>query len=261
MMMTLYRNRSVVLRLALAAMMIAGLAPGANAQGLLDAFFGAAPGRMESFCHRGTNIAVERFDPAGGCRQPALIILHGSDGPHKYAAKYRQAAAMAARRGYVVFMVQYFDATGTCPDDPTIMNMNAPRFKTWVSTVRAAVSYAAAQDNVDPLRIGLIGFSVGSYVALSAASADSRIGAVVDFFGGMPAAYARKASIMPPVIILHGQCDDMVSVREAHKLDRQLKKLGRPHELVIYPGQGHIFDKAASKDAAERTFVFLETYL
>jgi carboxymethylenebutenolidase len=168
---------------------------------------------------------------------------------------------MATARGYVVVLVHYFDATGTCPDDPTIMNAGAPRFKAWVAATRGAVSYAAAQPNVDPERIGLVGFSLGSFVALSTASVDSRVKAVVDMYGALPAAYAGNVKRMPPVILFHGECDDKVSVCEAVKLAKSLEAKGVPHEIYVYPGQPHMLNDAANRDASDRTFNFLGRYL
>ena len=168
---------------------------------------------------------------------------------------------MATSRGYVVFLVHYFDATGTCPDDPTIMNAGAPRFKAWVAAARGAITYAAAQPNVDPGRIGLVGFSLGSFIALSTASVDSRAKVVVDMYGALPAAYARNVKCMPPVIIFHGQCDDKVSVCESMKLVRLLQAKGVPHEVYVYPGQPHMLNDESNRDASARTFDFLERYL
>jgi dienelactone hydrolase len=55
-----------------------------------------------------------------------------------------------------------------------------------MKTLWDAVSFVSRQPQVDPQRIGLLGFSVGGYLALSASAIDSRIRAVVEFFGGMP---------------------------------------------------------------------------
>lgn len=52
----------------------------------------------------------------------------------------------------------------------------------------------------------------------------------------------RWAGRLPPrtgVLMLHGGDDERTPVTSAHKLARELKRLGRPHRLIIYPGETH----------------------
>ena len=53
-------------------------------------------------------------------------------------------------------------------------------------TVGVAITFAAQPPSVDPDRIGLLGFSLGAYLALSVTWVEPRVKAVVEFFGGMP---------------------------------------------------------------------------
>jgi dipeptidyl aminopeptidase/acylaminoacyl peptidase len=42
-----------------------------------------------------------------------------------------------------------------------------------------------------------------------------------------------------PMLIYHGDADELVDVRQAQALDRALKRAGVPHELIILPGADH----------------------
>lgn len=42
-----------------------------------------------------------------------------------------------------------------------------------------------------------------------------------------------------PVLALHGDADDRVNVRDSRAIAERLKELGRPHKLVVYPGDNH----------------------
>ena len=126
--------------------------------------------------------------------------------------------------------------------------------------MRDAVTYVAGQPGVDQDRIAVVGFSLGASLALAAAGEDARIKAVVDVFGPMPAG-ADKAARTPPVLILHGDRDRVVPVENAHRLEALLKKRGVPHEIKIYPDQGHGFHGPAQIDAAGRILAFLDRHL
>jgi len=163
-----------------------------------------------------------------------------------------------AGRGHVVLLVHYFDSTG---DRFAHWGMNPLSFLTWMQTVGAAVGYAERRPNVGAGHIGLVGVSLGAYLALSVAAQDPRVGAVVECFGGFPPFFAEALDRMPPVLILHGEDDRIVPVREAHNLERLLRDRNRPYEIQIYPGQGHRLLEAESRDALDRAAAFLDRHL
>jgi carboxymethylenebutenolidase len=64
-----------------------------------------------------------------------------------------------------------------------------------------------------------------------------------------------------PVLILHGEADSIVPVKEAYDLQSLLEKKGIPYEIKIYPGAGHGFENDTWHDAGIRTLQFLQKYL
>jgi fermentation-respiration switch protein FrsA (DUF1100 family) len=42
-----------------------------------------------------------------------------------------------------------------------------------------------------------------------------------------------------PVLLLHGEADDRVSVEDSRAMAARLRQLDRPHRLVVYPGDDH----------------------
>jgi len=117
------------------------------------------------------------------------------------------------------------------------------------------------QPHVDPERIGLLGFSLGAYLALSNAAIDARIRVVVEFFGGLPKEMRFFMRRLCPVLILHGEADATVPVEEAYYLQKVLEKKGIAYEMQIYPGAGHGFSAEISRDAGLRTLSFLTKHL
>jgi carboxymethylenebutenolidase len=210
-----------------------------------------------SFESGGKDIRLDCFLPAAnGQRFPAVIGLHGSGGGH---ASMAAPASLLAEQGFAVYVLHYFDRTGTTEIDglQTIFR----HFPVWMKTLWDAVSFVSGQPQVDPERIGLLGFSLGAYLALSASAIDSRIQAVVEFFGGMPKEMKFFTRRLCPVLILHGEQDKTVPVEEAYHLQQTLEKKQIACEMQIYPGVGHGFSGEVWRDAGLRTLTFLRKYL
>lgn len=233
-------------------------------------------------------IAVEIFEPVAEGKHPAVVLLHALDGLEGGDGSfYRCAAETCAARGYVVLLVHYFNRTGTRGEewqdlreqflrcakgdgagDADRQNLR-DHFDGWADTVRDAVRYARSRSEVDGERVGLVGFSLGAFLALTvAAEKDLRIAAVVDFFGGLPEERRVGLKQLPPTLIFHGDQDQTVPVRQAEALRDWLKAHKVPREVKIYPGVDHVFlqpkgglNFAAIADARQRTAAFLEKYL
>ena len=74
-----------------------------------------------------------------------------------------------------------FDRTGTVEAQMPAMFLDFPL---WMKTLWDVVSLIAQQPAVDGRRIGVLGFSLGAYLALSLACIDARVQAVAEYFGG-----------------------------------------------------------------------------
>jgi carboxymethylenebutenolidase len=205
----------------------------------------------------GKSIRLDAYVPEASSELlPAVIALHGAGGGVSGMERY---AAMLATEGFAVYVLRYFDRTGTeYADKPTIMR----NFPLWMKTLWDAISFVVTQPQVDPNRIALLGFSLGAYLSLANSAIDPRIKAVVEFFGGMPREMNLFMRRLCPVLILHGDADATVSVEEAYKLQRLMEKKGIAYEIKIYPGVGHGFeDQTIWRDAAQRSLQFLRSHV
>jgi len=204
----------------------------------------------------GRQIGLDSFLPGRDARFPAIIGLHGSGGGH---ASMAEPAGLLAAQGYAVYVLHYFERTET--DHIDSLQTVFRHFPAWMKTLWDAVSLVARQPSVDPDRIGLLGFSLGAYLALSAAAIDSRVKIVVDYFGGFPKEMKLFMRRFCPVLILHGELDATVPVAEAYHLQQMLEKKQIPYEMKIYPGAGHGFSGEIWHDSGLRTLAFLNQHL
>jgi len=187
---------------------------------------------------------------------PAVVALYGAGGNISGMEQY---ASMLAAQGFAVYLLHYFDRTGTeSADKPTILR----NFPLWMKTLWDAISFIETQPRVDGKRIALLGFSLGAYLSLANSPIDHRVQAVVEFFGGMPKEIHLFMRRLCPVLFLHGEADATVPVAEAYQLQKLLEKKGIPYEMKIYPGAGHGFeDQTIWRDAGLRSLQFLQKYL
>lgn len=214
-----------------------------------------------AFSSGGRSIPVEWFPPSGvkdGEKAPAILLLHGAEGL-AFAEGYRVAARLTAARGIGVAFVHYFARTGT-----KTVSLDGIRrlIPPWAQTVRDALTWLGGRPGVDPDRLGIVGVSLGAGLAFFVASrGETRIKAIVDFFGPISVGILPKAPKLPPVLILHGASDEIVPIIHARTLEAMLKQAGTPYEIKIYPAQGHGFVGFARQDAARRSAAFLDKYL
>lgn len=170
-----------------------------------------------------------------------------------------EPASLLAGQGFAVYVLHYFERTGTTSVDG--LATIARNYPAWMKTLWDAVSFVATQPQVDASRIALLGFSLGAYLAVSEAAIDSRVRAVVEFFGGLPKEMKIFMRRLCPMLILHGAEDKTVPVTEAYHLQQVLEKKRIPYEMQIYPGVGHGFSGEVWRDAGLRSLAFLNKYL
>ncbi len=201
---------------------------------------------------------MESFCPSAAGLHPAILVLHGAGGVLAGNAYVHQLATAFAAVGYATFLVHYFDRTGSTWASEEAIHAN---FETWLATVSDAVSFVVAQPGIDPSRIATLGFSLGAYLAVAHAARDPRVGAVVEISGGIDPSYAKQIARMPPTLILHGEADTRVRVERARELEQLLQTLGAPHEVKVYPGEGHVLSPRSAMDAFMRGMTFLKQHL
>jgi len=119
-----------------------------------------------------------------------------------------------------------------------------------------ALETVKAMPNVDPKKLGLMGFCVGGFMTYVVASRYPDLGAVVPFYGaGYDPTPEEVAKVNAPVLAFYGSRDDSVPTKQIQKIERMYKEAGKDITAKVYDA-GHAFinpshgmgnEKAASK--------------
>jgi len=192
---------------------------------------------------------------------PGVILLVGSAGWH---ARFAEITRPLAEAGFAALLLDYLAETGLEPS-PEETRRHLPL---WQAMLRNAVTWLGGSPFASGRPVGLIGYSLGAFLALSTAATLPGVRAVVDFFGwmGPPGEEVRG---LPPLLILHGEADSVVPVSEAYRLRDAVIAQGGHAEMHLYPAAEHAFNapwgprysEPEAMDSLRRTIEFLSRQL
>lgn len=191
------------------------------------------------------------LEPMSGKATALVVLLHG------YGANGHDLMAL----GYE-WRSQLFDAKFVAPNAPEEMQVGFGGYQWFPLTLRdpsefwrGAVAAAPALDayidaqlrgaGVDAKRLVLVGFSQGTMMALHVGLRRNIAPAAIVGYSGVIAGQQHLAQDMtcrPPVLLIHGDRDDLIPVGALEVTRDALVKAGIKVESHISPGLGHGID-------------------
>jgi len=201
--------------------------------------------------------------PQGKGPFPGLVVIHEWWGQNAWA---REKADAFASKGYAALAVDLY--RGQVADDPDTahqLSRALPNDRA-VRDLRAAFAYLAGRKDVDPKRIGVIGWCMGGGLALDLAEAEPGIAAAVVYYGRLPTEPATIARLKAPVLGSFGAEDKGIPPESVKAFGELARRAAVKADLKVYPGAGHGFASSptgpayrpeAAKDADARADAFL----
>ncbi|MGH6790516.1 MAG: dienelactone hydrolase family protein [Pseudolabrys sp.] len=179
--------------------------------------------------------------PAGTPPFPAVVVLHGCNG---ITPNVRIWARRLASWGYAALIVDSFTPRGI--KDVCGHGLAFPG-RERAKDAFAAAAYLRTRADIDPARIGAIGFSHGGWTAIAAAlerfvteNAAKPFDAIVAYYPNCP---PYKAPMASDLLILAAGADDWASPKRCTDLAARYADAPAHKPLLkIYPGAFHTFD-------------------
>ncbi len=209
-------------------------------------------------------MAIRQIDgPRAGSRpggaETLVVLLHG------YGADGNDLIGLAGPLGKMLG-----DAAFVSPHAPESCAVNSGGRQwfpiPWIDGSSEAAmgrSFAAAQDGLNGFldrelerfslpasRLALVGFSQGTMMALHVGMRRTEPFACIVGYSGrllLPERLAKEIRCRPPVLLLHGDADEMVPVDSVHEAASALGGLDVPVRWHVSPGVGHGIDEVGSR--------------
>lgn len=207
----------------------------------------------------GSEIAADVFEPARSAGEaPVVVVLHGAGGMWFDGPEMRRVAGHLAAEGNAVYLLHYFNRTGTIVAFDSTMERH---FGTWRQTVAdAIITIQKARGTHTP--VGIYGYSLGAFLAIYVASDNRNVAAVVEQAGGVWKGKEDRVRRMPPVLMVHGIEDRRVPfAKYAEPLLPLLKKRSARVETLFFTDEGHGFSQPAMRKVREAAARFFGQHL
>ena len=213
--------------------------PRADGKGVMDSFF---------------------VKPDGAGPFPGLVVIHEIFGLND---NIRGIANRFAEQGYASLAVDLFSNRSRMMCMMQVIHgmLIRPLDNKILNDLKSTIAFLQKQTDVDPKRIGAVGFCMGGGYALQLAVTDKGMKAASVFYGAVPKPLEKFMDSCP--IIGSYPAKDF-SADGARELDATLENYKVPHDIKFYADTRHSFfnqqrtpaEVEASKDAWVRMLSF-----
>jgi carboxymethylenebutenolidase len=227
----------------------------------------AADGKQVTYKSGDENVSGMLYQPSGKGPFPAIVVIHEWWGLNDWV---KEQASKLADQGYVTLAIDlYRGKVATTAEEAHELMRGVPNDRS-TKDLLAAASYLRAQKNVNPKKVGSIGWCMGGGYSLDLAINDPQLAAAVINYGHLASEPDTLKKINAPILGLFGGQDRGIPVEDVQKFAAELKKVGKTVDVTVYPDAGHAFENPNNKqgyradDAAnawDRTVKFFAQYL
>jgi dienelactone hydrolase len=194
------------------------------------------------------------YDDAIAGKRPGIVMVHEWWGITKHM---HTQAANFAQQGYTAFIADmYGDAkTADNPKDAGALSSGVMKDPKLMETrFNAAREQLAAQETVDPKRIGAVGYCFGGAVVLNMASAGADLAAVAVFHAllGLNTPAPTPGEVKAKVLILNGADDPFVKKEQYAALKKDFDAAKADYRIIEYPGAVHAFTNPEATELGKK---------
>lgn len=195
------------------------------------------------------------FDESSTEKRPGILVIHEWWGHNEHS---RKRADMLADLGYVAFALDmYGDGQNTNhPDDAqkfmmsVVSNMDVAKAR-----FESALEQLKNHPNVDPSKIGVVGYCFGGTMAMSMANAGYDLDGVAAFHAGLglPIMPDGPGIVKAKILVANGADDPWVSEQQIADFKLVMDEAEVDYKYVSYEGAQHAFTNQGA-DALGKEF-------
>jgi dienelactone hydrolase len=186
-------------------------------------------------------------------KKPGILVVHEWWGHNEYA---RKRADMLADLGYVALAVDmYGDGKQAAhPKDAQKFAMSVMgNFETAKARFSKALETLKADPQVNPDKIGAIGYCFGGSVVLSMANAGMDLDAVAAFHPGLQLPVTpEKGQVKAKVLVCNGGADPMATEEQIANFKQSMEDADVDYKFVSYEGALHAFTNPVATEMGKK---------
>jgi carboxymethylenebutenolidase len=199
-------------------------------------------------------MANTRIAGSGGPQISAYVARPSTPGPHPAVIMIHEfwglrpdlvgKAAALAEQGYVVIAPDVFRGNSTSWVPRAIFQIITTPEQQVDDDLKAVFDWLAAQPDVQPNKIAIMGFCYGGGTALRYSLSNPKLAATAVFYGSTITDPQRLKALPGPFLGGFGGADVSIPVADVRAMEAALKQAGVPTQISIYDGQPHAFVKS-----------------
>lgn len=203
--------------------------------------------------------------PEGNGPHPGVVIIHEAYGLND---NIKDIAHRFAEQGYAALAVDLFSGRNRAVCMARYMTgmLVGSVQRYGITDLKSSLTHLAGLPEVDPQRLGAIGYCMGGSFAIAWACTDDRLKAIAPYYAANPRPLDSVARLCPVVGSYPGKD---FTTNAGRALDIALDQHSIAHDIKIYPGAGHSFfndragsyNKAAADDSWTRVLKFFADHL
>ena len=205
--------------------------------------------------------------PEGSGKHPALIVIHEWWGLRDWI---RRDARDLARHGYVALAIDLYRGQITDnPEEAYKLMLSVPKERA-VTDLKAAFDYLSGMKEVNPSKIGVIGWCMGGSYSYIAAVNLPKLAACVINYGNVGTTKSEVEPINCPVLCNFAEKDMTYTAKMGKAFVAAMKADGKTAVFHEYAGVNHafmnpnnpgVYDEAQAKLAWKRIYSFFDAHL
>lgn len=179
--------------------------------------------------------------PATSGAGPAILMVHEFFGIN---ADIIKKADLLAAQGYTVLAVDAYRGRTTRLIPRAIWLVLTTPQEHIRADIDAGYAYLASLAEVDPFRIGAVGFCFGGTQVMHLGTRNPDLRATVIYYGSGPITDPAALGVMGqngPVLGIFGEQDQGIPLEEVRGFELAMSARGISNKVSIYPGVGHAF--------------------